>query len=122
VTTRGVKHHARWKHATSAEERAARRAAAVKRADQKQKAKRRRETRERRAAAAKAIRPQILRNCPQAFLISPHEALNAGLSIRKTLNLSKLFYMDHDGRLHREDHRSAAQLIAAYEKERKKKG
>ena len=95
------------------EEAKARRKAALKRARSNYDAKRRAVRRKKALAAGRAIR----KNCPQAFLLSRRDAIGEGLSVRRKLSMPALTYLDHYGCIHREDFRSAEQLIADYERE-----
>ena len=102
-------------------ERASRRRAALKRARTKQLSKEKAERAAARKYKAERLRPEILRNCPHAFLLSSREAIREGLHISKRGNISNLTYIDHAGRVYHEDFRSAEQLIADYERESSKK-
>jgi hypothetical protein len=98
-----------------------RRRAALKRARTKQLLKEKAERAAERKYKAERLRPQVLRNCPQAFLLSSRDAIREGLHISKRGNISNLTYIDHAGRIYREDFRSAEQLIADYQREERRK-
>jgi len=95
-------------------EAASRRRAALKRA----RAKQLKNEKAARAAAKLARGKTIRRNCPQALTITRRDAIAEGLTIRRKLSAPQLTYMTPDGAIHREDFRSAEQLIRDYESHR----
>jgi len=115
---RGIHNSRRGPKPLPPNERAARRRAALKRARTKQLQKEKAAT----AARRRTLAEQRRRNCPAALTLTPIAAVAAGLSLVRRTGAPLLTYIDHSGRVCREDFRSAEQLIADYEKTRQKKG